>query len=93
MKSSVQTSPAGYAQAEDSMKLEHQLIVHNDNYNTFDWVIKTLMDICKHTQEQAEQCALLIHYRGKYAVKHGSYHKLLPLKNAIADRGINVSIE
>ncbi|MCW5906990.1 MAG: ATP-dependent Clp protease adaptor ClpS [Chitinophagales bacterium] len=93
MKSSVQTSPAGYTDLEEVVATEHKLIIHNDNYNTFDWVIETLMDICKHTQHQAEQCALIIHNKGKYAVKQGNYTKLLPLKDAIAERGINVTIE
>ena len=50
----------------------HNLIVWNDEVNTFDWVIDTLVDICGHEREQAEQCAMLIHTKGKYAVKNGS---------------------
>lgn len=69
------------------------LILHNDPINTFDWVIQTLVDVCKHTSEQAEQCAYIIHYRGKYAVKHGSLERLKPMKDAITDRGIDATIE
>jgi len=65
------------AVAED---IENALIVHNDDVNTFDWVIESLMDICKHTFEQAEQCSLLIHFQGKYAVKHGQMDELKPMK-------------
>ncbi len=69
------------------------LIVWNDEVNTFDWVIETLIEICGHSQEQAEQCALLIHTRGKYAVKNGSYDFLKPLCMAITNRKIGVTIE
>lgn len=70
-----------------------RLIVHNDDYNTFEWVIETLMSVCKHSAEQAEQCSYIIHSKGKYAVKHGTYKTLRPMKEAIAERGINVTIE
>ena len=71
----------------------YQLIVWNDDVNTFDWVIETLVEICRHSYEQAEQCALLIHFQGKYAVKQGSYEELEPMCTAITDRGINATIE
>ena len=69
------------------------LIVWNDEVNTFEWVIETLMDICGHSAEQAEQCAYIIHYHGKYAVKNGSYDNLKPSCDAITERGINATIE
>lgn len=69
------------------------LIVWNDEVNTFDWVIDTLMEVCEHTQEQAEQCAMFIHYKGKYAVKKGDYDFLKPMCDAITDRGIGATIE
>ena len=71
----------------------HSLILWNDDVNTFDWVIDSLMDICGHSREQAEQCAMIIHYHGKYAVKKGSYDDLKPQCDAITDRGINATIE
>ncbi len=71
----------------------YQLIVWNDEVNSFEWVIETLMDICGHTTEQAEQCAMIIHFKGKYAVKDGNYDSLKPLKEAITERGINATIE
>lgn len=70
-----------------------KLIIHNDEVNTFDWVIETLIDVCKHSFEQAEQCSLLIHYKGKYAVKTGELATLRPMKDAIIDRGINATIQ
>ena len=69
------------------------LVVWNDEVNTFDWVIDTLIDVCGHEREQAEQCAMLIHTKGKYAVKNGSYETLKPQKEAITDRLINATIE
>ncbi len=73
--------------------INHNLIVWNDEVNTFDWVIDTLMDICGHEREQAEQCAMLIHTKGKYAVKNGSYEVLKPQCDGITDRLINATIE
>jgi len=70
----------------------YSLIVWNDEVNTFEWVIETLIDVCGHTEEQAEQCAMLIHTKGKYAVKHGDYDTLKPMCNTITDRGINATV-
>jgi ATP-dependent Clp protease adaptor protein ClpS len=69
------------------------LVVWNDEVNTFEWVIETLIEICNHSQEQAEQCAMLIHTKGKYAVKNGSYDSLKPKRDAITDRQIGATIE
>ena len=69
------------------------LIVWNDEVNTFEWVIETLVDVCGHTTEQAEQCAIIIDSKGKYAVKEGSYEQLKPMCDAITDRGIGATID
>lgn len=69
------------------------LIVWNDEVNTFEWVIETLVEVCGHSQEQAEQCAFIIHFKGKYAVKNGTYDELKPACDAITDRGIGATIE
>ncbi len=69
------------------------LVVWNDEVNTFEWVIETLVEVCNHSQEQAEQCAYIIHYRGKYSVKEGSRKELKPMCNAITERGIGATIE
>jgi|SRR3954470_11934787 len=74
-------------------KFPYQLIVWNDEVNTFDWVIETLVEVCKHSTEQAEQCAMLIHTQGKYAVKNGNYEELKPMCDAITERGIGATIE
>ena len=70
-----------------------QLIVWNDEVNTFEWVIESLMEVCDHSYEQAKQCAYIIHFKGKYAVKHGFYEKLKPMCDAITDRGIGATLE
>ena len=70
-----------------------QLIVWNDEVNTFDWVIETLVEVCGHSPEQAEQCSLIIHFKGKCAVKNGDYDTLKPMCDAITERGIGATIE
>ncbi|MBD2700366.1 ATP-dependent Clp protease adaptor ClpS [Spirosoma sp. BT702] len=70
----------------------HNLVVFNDDVNTFDHVIETLIDVCKHTPEQAEQCTLLIHYKGKCTVKNGSWDELVPMRNEICRRGISAEV-
>ncbi len=70
-----------------------RLIMWNDEVNTFEWVIETLIDLCDHTQEQAQQCAWIIHTKGKYAVKNGAYDELKPLCDAITERGIGATVE
>lgn len=71
----------------------YSLIVWNDEVNTFEWVIETLVEVCGHSTEQAEQCAYIIHFQGKYAVKQGSYDELKPQCDAITDRGIGATLE
>jgi ATP-dependent Clp protease adaptor protein ClpS len=69
------------------------LIVWNDEINTFDWVIDTLIEVCGHTTEQAEQCAIIIDSKGKYAVKEGEFDMLKPMCDAITERGIGATID
>jgi len=69
-----------------------ELIVFNDDFNTFDHVIKTLIRVCKHSTEQAEQCTWLIHFKGKCSVKSGSFDELKPMKDGICDAGIDAKI-
>lgn len=71
---------------------ERQLVVLNDDFNTFDHVINTLMKVCQHSPEQAEQCTWIIHYKGKCTVKKGSYEELKPMKDGITDAGIGAEI-
>ena len=71
----------------------NSLVVLNDDYNTFDHVINTLIRVCKHTNEQAEQCTLIIHYKGKCAVKEGTFEELKPQCEAIHEAGIGAEIK
>lgn len=71
----------------------YQLIVWNDDINTFDWVIETLIKVCNHTPEQAEQSAMIVHFKGKCSVKNGDYDFLKPMCDAITERGIGATIE
>lgn len=68
------------------------LVVFNDDVNTFDHVINTLIKVCRHTQEQAEQCTMLIHYKGKCTVKNGSFDFLKPMRDSICEAGIDACI-
>ncbi len=68
------------------------LVVFNDDVNTFDHVTDTLQKVCKHTQEQAEQCTMLIHYKGKCTVKNGNVEFLKPMRDAICEAGIDARI-
>lgn len=71
----------------------YQLVVWNDEVNTFQWVIDTLIEVCGHTPEQAEQSAMIIHTKGKYAVKEGAYTVLKMMRDTIVERGINATVE
>ena len=71
----------------------YALIIFNDDVNTFDYVIDCLMAYCEHTPEQAEQCSLIIHHKGKCAVKHGSSKSLTPICEALCDKGLSATLE
>jgi ATP-dependent Clp protease adaptor protein ClpS len=70
-----------------------ELIVLNDDYNTFEWVIECFVDLLHHTSEQAEQLAWIIHTKGRASVKLGPFEVLKPFREALVDRGLNAIIE
>ncbi len=70
-----------------------ELILYNDDVNTFEHVIESLIDICEHDLIQAEQCTYIVHYNGKCSVKSGSYLKLKPMKEGLCDRGLSAVIK
>ncbi|MBP7821308.1 MAG: ATP-dependent Clp protease adaptor ClpS [Saprospiraceae bacterium] len=72
---------------------ESHLVVYNDDHNTFDWVISCFIQVLKHTEEQAEQLSLLIHFKGKATVKTAPLTVLQPYKDALIDRGLSAIIE
>jgi len=80
---------------QDVDKLEkpnNEIVVYNDEINTFDHVIETLIKACDHTLEQAEQCTILVHYKGKCTVKTGALEDLKPRCSKILEAGINAEI-
>lgn len=72
---------------------DNSLVLHNDEVNTFDFVIECLMDICEHSTVQAEQCTYLVHYKGKCEVKKGSFDILRPMRHALVDKGLSATID
>ena len=70
-----------------------QIVVYNDDFNTFDWVIECFVDILDHSLQQSEKLAILIHYKGKASVRQASFDQLRPLKDALVDRGLSAVIE
>ena len=69
-----------------------EIIVYNDDVNTFDHVIDTLVDVCEHHPYQAEQCAILVHYKGKCTVKTGSFDELKPQCTQLLEAGLSAEI-
>lgn len=70
----------------------HEIVLFNDEYNTFDHVIETLIYACDHTPEQAEQCSILVHYKGKCTVKTGPYNDLKPRCSKLLEAGLSAEI-
>ena len=70
-----------------------ELVVLNDDYNTFEWVIECFFEVLNHSSEQSEQLAWIIHTKGRASVKLGSFEELRPFKDALVDRGLNAIIE
>jgi ATP-dependent Clp protease adaptor protein ClpS len=79
-------------QQDSSTKLRG-LILYNDDVNTFDFVIEALIEVCNHEHEQAEQCALITHFKGKCNVKTGDYYEMKPMYEEMTLRGLTVSME
>ncbi|HLV45719.1 MAG TPA: ATP-dependent Clp protease adaptor ClpS [Flavobacterium sp.] len=78
---------------EELLTSNKELILFNDEVNTFDHVIDTLIRICNHDLIQAEQCAMLVHYKGKCSVKTGSYEELEPMCTGLLDAGLSAEIQ
>jgi len=77
---------------EKQTRINNEIVLYNDDVNTFDHVIDTLIKVCKHTAEQAEQCAILVHYKGKCTVKTGVYDELKPQCSSLLEAGLNAEI-
>jgi ATP-dependent Clp protease adaptor protein ClpS len=70
----------------------NEIVLFNDDVNTFDWVIESLVDVCEHSMEQAEQCSVIVHYKGKCGVKTGSFDDLKPICTELLHRGLSAEI-
>jgi len=78
---------------EELLSNQNVIVLFNDDVNTFDHVIDTLVDVCQHDPLQAEQCAFIVHYKGKCEVKSGSMKELLPMCTALLDSGLSAEIQ
>lgn len=76
----------------DAVVFQHEIVLHNDDVNTFDHVIDSLIDVCEHTFEQAEQCATLVHYKGKCTVKSGEFKDLEPRCSKLLQLGLSAEL-
>lgn len=77
---------------QEEISTQNEIVLHNDDVNTFDHVIETLMHACDHTPEQAEQCSLIVHYNGKCTVKTGLYDDLKPRCSMLLEAGLSAEI-
>jgi len=77
---------------EEAVGNSNEIVLFNDDVNTFDHVIETLIRVCSHTSEQAEQCAILVHYKGKCTVKTGSLDELKPQCSQLLDAGLSAEL-
>ncbi|MCL5129555.1 MULTISPECIES: ATP-dependent Clp protease adaptor ClpS [unclassified Algibacter] len=77
---------------EEEVLTQNEIVLHNDDVNTFDHVIDTLIYACEHTPEQAEQCAMLVHYKGKCTVKTGLYDELKPRCSMLLEAGLSAEL-
>lgn len=93
MNYSTETEKSTEAVFIDDILGTSRLVLYNDDVNTFDWVIKCLVELCKHLPEQAEQCAMIVHYKGKCKVKSGRYSELEGICQAMLSRGLSAKIE
>ncbi|HPE34879.1 MAG TPA: ATP-dependent Clp protease adaptor ClpS [Bacteroidales bacterium] len=80
-------------QIDEQLSDKREIILYNDNVNTFDFVIETLIEVCEHDPITAEQCTLIAHYNGKCPVKSGDLDDLIPLTKEMTNRGLTVSIK
>ncbi len=77
---------------KEEVKTQNEIVLYNDEVNTFDHVIETLIHACDHTAEQAEQCSLIVHYKGKCTVKTGLYDDLKPRCSVLLKAGLSAEI-
>ena len=87
------TKKKGKSQVNEILSKPFKIILHNDSYNSFDWVITCLMKICGHEYEQANQCAHIVHFKGECDVKYGDFEKLSVMKEKLVNAGLCATLE
>ncbi len=90
---SKETKQSPAENAKKNISNEYSLILHNDDVHTFDYVIEALIDVCGHEYEQAAQCTLIVHHKGKCDIKKGSFGKLKSMKDALINRELSATID
>ena len=93
MDSNFTSRPQKTGSEETDDVYQGTLVLHNDDINTFDYVMNTLVEVCNHSVTQAEQCATITHYKGKCEVKKGIFEELIPIKKKLAEKGLLVTID
>ena len=93
MDSNFSSRPQKLGSEESKEKRQAKLILHNDDVNTFDYVMNTLMEVCDHSLTQAEQCATITHYKGKCEVRSGTPHEMKELRYKLISRGLKASVD
>ena len=81
------------SKVESILSKPYVLFLENDDYNSFDWVITCLMKVCKHEQEQANQCAYIVHHNGICDVKYGDFETISTMKEKLQSAGLSVTME
>ena len=81
------------SKVDELLSQPYKIILHNDDHNSFEWVITCLMKICGHEYEQANQCAHLVHFKGECDVKYGDFEKLSVMKEKLQNAGLSVTLE
>ena len=81
------------SKVDELLSQPYKLILHNDDYNSFDWVITCLVKVCGHEFEQATQCAHIVHFNGECDVKYGDYEKISVMKDKLSNAGLSVTME
>jgi ATP-dependent Clp protease adaptor protein ClpS len=81
------------SKVDEILSKPYRLVLHNDDYNSFDWVITCLMKICKHENQQATQCAHIVHFSGKCDVKYGDLETISTMKDKLKNAGLSATME
>ena len=81
------------SEVDEILSKPFKLILHNDAYNSFDWVITCLMKVCGHEYTQAEQCSFIVHFKGECDVKYGEFEKLSVMKEKLQNAGLSATME